>query len=410
MGLLERFLRYVRIATFSDSNSLESPSTNSQRILANMLIQELESLGISVYFDMEHCYVYGCLKGNIEAPKIGFIAHMDTSEDAKGIISPKITYNYDGQDVVLSENIILKTQDNPDLLTHIGETLITSDGTSLLGADDKAGIAEIMEMLEYFCHNDERHGDIFVCFTPDEEIGSSTKYFDMAHFPAQFAYTVDGLDLGEISYENFNAATVFIKIKGVVTHLGSAKDKLVNALSVANKINALLPNEVPENTEGNEGYYHLHKLNGDFANVTMQYLIRDFDKANLERRKEKFRLIIERLKQEYGDIFELDIVDSYFNMKDVISEHFHLIEYASKTMESLNIKPISNLVRGGTDGARLSYKGLPCPNLGTGSHNVHAVYEYITLEDMEKVREILIGIVKSYARDNDLIKKIRELK
>lgn len=407
MNLLDRFLKYIRIPTFSDSNSLASPSTDSQRILASILVQELKEIGAEVWYDEEHCYVYGCLHGNVEAPKLGFIAHMDTSEDAKGHVNPQITYNYDGQDIILNENRVLKTLDNPDLLNHIGETLITSDGASLLGADDKSGIAEIMEMLEYYSNTKESHGDIYVCFTSDEEIGLASKYFDFARFPAQFAYTVDGLDIGEISYENFNAASVFIKVNGVVSHLGSAKGKLINALTVANKINALVPNEVPENTEGDEGYYHLHKLNGDFTRATMEYLIRDFDKDNLERRKEKFRLIIERLKKEYGNIFELNIVDSYFNMKDIISKHFHLIDYAKKTMESLEITPISKLTRGGTDGARLSYKGLPCPNLGTGAHNVHTIYEYITLEDMEKASKILIGIVKAYARDKDIVKRTR---
>lgn len=407
MTLLERFLKYTRIDSFSDSNSLKTPSTDSQKKLASTLVQDLRAIGVEVWYDEEHCYVYGCLHGNVDAIKLGFIAHMDTSEDAKGNVNPKITYNYDGKDIILNENRVLKTLNNPDLSCHIGKTLITSDGTSLLGADDKSGIAEIMEMLEYFSNTSESHGDIYVCFTPDEEIGSASKYFDFAQFPAQFAYTVDGLDIGEISYENFNAATVFIKINGVVSHLGSAKGKLINALTVANKINALVPNEVPENTEGSEGYYHLHKLNGDFTRATMEYLIRDFDKVNFQKRKEKFRLIIERLKQEYGNIFEMNVVDSYFNMKDIISKHFHLIDYARKAMEGLEIIPISNLTRGGTDGARLSYKGLPCPNLGTGAHNVHTVYEYITLEDMEKVSKVLIEIVKAYAKDKDIIKRIR---
>lgn len=408
MNLLDRFLKYASIPTFSDSNSLSTPSTKEQIEFATLLIEDLKSVGANVQFDLEHGYIYAVLKGNIEAPSLGFIAHLDTSEDARGDkVTPKVIKNYDGRDIYLNSSVITKVSDNPDLLNYKGKTLITSDGTTLLGADDKAGIVEIIEMLDYFNSSLDSHGDIYVCFTPDEEIGRGTSYFDFSKFPVQFAYTVDGKSIGEIAYENFNAARVEIKIKGTPSHLGYAKGILINALSIANKIISLVPEETPENTEGHEGFYHLHKINGDFGYCKMEYLIRDFDIHNFQRKKEKFRLIAERLNKEYGNAIEVNITDSYYNMRDAILNNFHLVEIARLVMENLGVTPISLPIRGGTDGARLSNKGLPCPNIGTGVHNLHSVYEYIAWEDMAKVSEILIGIVKEYARDKDIVKRIR---
>lgn len=398
MNLLERFLKYVSIPTFSDSHSGLHPSTKEQRNLAHVLVHELIDMGIDVYYDKQHCYIYGCLRGNVDAPSIGFISHMDTSEAAKGIINPKIIKNYAGEDIVLKENTFSLVRDYPDLKSHIGKTLITTDGNSLLGADDKAGIVEIMTMLEYFVNNQVDHGDIYICFTPDEEIGEGTLFFDFDHFKADYAYTVDGSYLGEINYENFNAATVTITIDGKTCHLGEAKDKLVNALSIGYMIHSLLPKEFPENTEKYQGYYHLYSINGDMSKVVYTYFIRDFNDTNFLYRKNYFLKIRDSLNEKYGDIIKVEIKDRYLNMYNEIKNNMHLIEIAKKAMANLGITPIVLPVRGGTDGAELTRKGLPCANIGTGGHNFHSIYEYVALEDMGKTSEILIGIVREYAK------------
>lgn len=378
------------------------PSTSNQRILAEQLISELRQINIDeIYYDEKNCYIYALLKGNEKSPKIGFISHMDTAEEVTDEnVNPKIIKNYDGNDVELNENIILKVKDFPDLKNHKGKTLITTDGTTLLGADDKAGIAEIMTMLEYFKNNQGEHGDIYIAFTPDEEIGKGSANFDFSKFKADFAYTVDGSDLGEIAYENFNAATVKIDISGISVHLGSAKNTMVNSALIANEIINKLPNERPENTEGYEGFYHLESINGNTSNTKLQYRIRDFDKNNFNNRKETFRIIVEELNAKYNNCIKLEILDSYRNMKEIILENMHLVENAKSAMAKINVKPISEPIRGGTDGAELTYKGLPCPNLGTGGHNFHSIYEYICLEDMKKSSDILIEIVKNYAERN----------
>lgn len=405
MNILERFLKYVSISTPSSSLSDTFPSTECQRDLAKVLVKELEELGVEVYYDKEHCYVYGVLKGNIEAPSLGFISHLDTSEDANGFnVKPQIFENYDGRLIRLKNGLILDSDIQTDLRNHLNKTLITSDGTTLLGSDDKAGIAEIMTMLEYFACNNESHGDICVCFTPDEEIGEDTKYFDLTKFPADYAYTVDGKDLGEIAYENFNAASINITIRGTICHLGYAKGILVNALAIARELYSMLPDETPANTEDYEGYYHLLSLEGDESLTKMKFIIRDFDKGNFNVRKEMFKLIVKKLNEEYGDRIDIEIKDSYYNMREVINDSWHLIEKARLAMQNLNITPISEPIRGGTSGARLSFMGLPCPNLGTGGHNFHSYSEYITLEDMARVSEILIQIVKEYARDKEILK------
>ena len=403
MDILERFFKYVSIDTTSDSSKLSTPSTKGQIKLAKLLIEELKEIGLDmIYYDDEHCYVYGMLKGNDDLPKIGFISHLDTSEDAIGKnIHPKIIHNYDGKDVKLNESVVLSTQVYPDLKNHIGKTLITTDGTTLLGADDKAGIAEIMNMLEYFSNSKDNHGDIFICFTPDEEIGMGTSHFDKKYFNPDFAYTVDGSSLGEFSYENFNAATATINIKGVSTHCGTAKGTMINAGRIATLINSLLPDEIPENTEDYEGFLHLEEITGSVTNATMRYLIRDFDKNNFEKRKQVLITIIEELNQKYNNCIELSINDTYYNMLEVINKENVLIENTLSSISNLGISPKVIPIRGGTDGTEISFQGIPCPNLGTGGHNFHSIYEYICLEDMEKASEILISNVKHFSHINN---------
>lgn len=402
MNILERFFKYVSIDTTSDSSKIDTPSTKGQIKLANLLVEELKKLNIDmVYYDKEHCYVYGLLKGNVNLPKIGFISHLDTSEDAIGKnIHPNIIHNYDGNDINLSNDIILSSKVYPDLNNHIGKTLITSNGRTLLGADDKAGIAEIMNMLQYFTTSNEEHGDIFVCFTPDEEIGLGTLHFDKKYFNPNFAYTVDGSSLGEFSYENFNAATATININGVSTHCGTAKGIMINAGRIATIINSLLPNEIPENTENYEGFFHLDEITGNVSNATIKYLIRDFDKNNFEKRKQILITIIEELNQKYNNCIELSINDTYHNMLEVINKETFLIENTLKAISNLEINPEVIPIRGGTDGTEISFEGIPCPNIGTGGHNFHSIYEYICLEDMEKASEVLISIVKQFSINN----------
>lgn len=400
MTILERFLKYINIPTNSNFETETSPSTSAQWNLAEILVQELKELKMDeVYLDKEHCYVYALLKGIENAPKIGFISHIDTSEAVTDEnMNVQIIKNYDGETVKLGESESLDVNKYPDLKKHKGKTLITTDGNTLLGADDKAGIAEIMTMLENIIENNIDHGDIYVAFTPDEEIGKGTKHFDFDKFKADFAYTVDGSDLGEISYENFNAATIKINITGISTHLGTAKNVLVNSQLIANEIINLIPKEYPENTEGYEGYYHLDSIEGNVTNTKLKFLIRDFEKESFEKRKQKFNEIVNNLNKKYNNCISIEISDTYYNMKENISKHMHLIENAKRAMKDAGVEPIICQIRGGTDGSDLSGKGLPCPNLGTGGHNFHGIYEYICLENMEKVTEILIEICKKYSR------------
>lgn len=345
------------------------------------------------------------LMGNKDLPKIGFISHLDTSENASGkSIKPNIITNYDGKDVMLNNNIILSSKVYPDLKNHVGKTLITTDGTTLLGADDKAGIAEIMCMLEYFSNSKENHGDIFVCFTPDEEIGLGTIHFDKEQFNPDFAYTVDGSNVGEFSYENFNAASATIEITGLSAHCGSAKGVMINAGRIAIILNSLLPEEIPENTEGYEGFFHLDEIYGDVSKANMKYLIRDFDKNNFEKRKQLLLKIVDTLNQKYNNCIKLIIKDTYYNMFDVIDKEKYLIKNTLSSITNVGVNPDIVPIRGGTDGTHISYKGIPCPNLGTGGHNFHSVYEYICLEDMEKTVEILISIVKQFSKNKQLKK------
>lgn len=401
--MLNRFLKYISFDTTSNSNNEFNPSSNGQIEFAKYLVKELQDLKLDVYFDDKNSYIYALLKGNPNLPKLGFISHLDTSEDVKGKnIKPKINLNYDGKDLVLSENIILSPDTFSDLKQRVGKTLITSDGTTLLGADDKAGITEIMYMLEYFLINKEEHGDIYVCFTPDEEIGLGTLNFSTTYFKPQVAYTVDGIEVGEFSYENFNAASVDIEIQGFSTHCGSAKGLMINACRIATIINSLLPEEIPENTEMYEGFFHLEELSGNVNFAKMKYLIRDFDLENFEKRKQILRNIVNILNKKYNNCITLNIKDTYRNMKDVVSKNEKIIKNTLEAIKNVGVNPVILPIRGGTDGTHISFLGIPCPNLGTGGHNFHSIYEYICLEDMITVGEILISIVKEYEKDSVL--------
>ena len=405
MKILKRFLNYISFDTTSNSNNEYNPSSRNQLEFAKILLNELHELNLDVHFDKEHCYIYAVLKGNPDLPKVGFISHLDTSEDACGKnIKPVITSNYDGNDLSLRNGIVLSSETFSSLKEKKGKTLITSDGTTLLGADDKAGIAEIMYMLEYFKNNNEEHGDVYVCFTPDEEIGLGTLNFDKKYFNPEYAYTVDGRDVGEFSYENFNAATATIKIKGVSSHCGSAKGVMINAGRIATIINSLLPEEIPETTEGYEGFYHLDELSGDVSNAKMKYLIRDFDKENFEKRKQILMGIVEKLNEKYDNCIEINIKDTYRNMKEIIDKYPFMVESTLKAISNVGITPEVVPIRGGTDGTDISFMGIPCPNLGTGGNNFHSVYEYICLEDMILAGEILISIVKEY-KENKVLRR-----
>lgn len=396
MDILDRFIKYIKIPTNSKSDIDKIPSTECQRNLAENIVLELREMNLDeVYFDETNCYIYAILKGNERLPKIGFISHLDTSEEVSDEnVNPKIIKNYDGKDVKLNDDVILKVDEFPDLKNHIGKTLITTDGTTLLGADDKSGIAEIMNMLEYFKNNKIDHGDIYVAFTPDEEVGRGTEKFDLGKFKVDFAYTVDGSSVGEISFENFNAATVKIDIKGISAHLGSAKNTMINSMLIANQIINNVPNERPENTDGRDGFYHLDSITGNCTNTKLQFKIRDFDLNNFKLRKKKFEEIVGNLNSKYNNCIKLVIEDTYYNMKEKITNNIQVVDLATEAMRKIDIEPQVVPIRGGTDGAELTYMGLNCPNLGTGGHNFHSIYEYICLEDMIKSSDILIEIVK----------------
>lgn len=394
MNILERFLNYVNIDTTSNPELEENPTSEGQIKLAEMLIKELKMLGLEVNYDDVHNYVYAVLKGEENLPKIGFISHLDTSPAAKGNdIKVNIINNYDGEDVLLA-NATINSKTYPDLKKHVGKTLITTDGSTLLGADDKAGIAEIMTMLEYFKNNNEEHGDIYVAFTPDEELGISTLHFNTTLFNPDYAYTVDGESVGEISYENFNAASAEIKISGLSTHTGYAKDKMINAIRIATIIQNMLPLEIPENTSEYDGFYHLESLSGNVESARLKYLIRDFDKENFENRKEIIRNIVKNLNEIYDNSIELTIKNTYKNMYDIMKDNMYVVNSLKKAILETGISYEIIPARGGTDGCELSFKGIPCPNIGTGGHNFHSVLEYTTLEDMIKSSEVLINLVK----------------
>ncbi len=399
----ERFMEYVKYDTRSEEAEC-FPSTEKQKVLLNALAEELKSMGIiDVRMDVEYGYVYASIPSNIdrEVPSIGFIAHVDTSPEVSGEdVKPRYVRNYDGADVELGHGYVLTTEMSPELKNYKGKTLIVTDGSTLLGGDDKAGVAEIMTTAEYVVsHPEFKHGKICIAFTPDEEVGRGVDFFDVKAFGADFAYTVDGGTAGELEYENFNAAGAKLIIRGRSIHPGFAKNVMINAILVAQEFQELLPvHDNPVSTEKYEGFYHPDSISGGVDEVTVKYIIRDHDREKFEQRKAFFKKCTEFINEKYGEgTAEAVIKDSYYNMKEMIEPHMHLVENAKTAYEACGVKPLISPIRGGTDGARLSFMGLPCPNLGTGDHNCHGRYEYVCVEEMEKMVEVIVKIVEIYA-------------
>jgi len=405
--ILERFFRYIKIDTQSDPYNEEAfPSTEKQWDLANLLVSELKEMGLQDVNIDEHAYVMATLPSNVDykVPTIGFIAHMDTSPDFSGKnVNPIIHENYDGKDVVLNKelDIVMSAEYFDDLAMYKGQTLITTDGTTLLGADDKAGIVEIMEGVQYLINHPEiPHGDIRIGFTPDEEVGKGAHKFDVEKFNAEWAYTMDGSQVGELEYENFNAAGAKVVITGKIVHPGYAKNKLVNAMTIAADFIKKLPaNEVPEHTEGYEGFFHLHTMKGEVEKAELYYIIRDHDMKLFEARKALIQNITDEMNAELGEkLIDIEVKDQYFNMREKVEPVMHIVDIAEQAMKDLNIKPLIKAIRGGTDGSQLSYKGLPCPNIFAGGHNFHGKYEFVTVEAMQKATEVVVEIAELTAK------------
>ena len=402
-NLIKRFVKYAKVHTTSSEDSETVPSTEIQKNLGKILVEDLKEIGLSDAYMDDKGYVYATLKSNTDKnlKKIGFIAHMDTSPAASGEnVNPQIHRNYDGGDIVVNKekNIVLSPNEFSILSEKVGKTIITSDGTTLLGADDKAGITEIIEALKYIIENPQiEHSDIKVCFTPDEEVGRGADFFDVEGFNTDFAYTVDGGEIGELEYENFNASSVDIKIIGKSVHPGSAYNVMINAAAVATEFHSMVPqNEVPEKTKGYEGFYMLTSISGEVDESKLSYILRDFDLDGLNQRKAKIEEITKTLQQKYGeDRIIVEIKDSYYNMKEKIEPVMYIIDLAKKAMKDADIEPKIVPIRGGTDGARISYMGIPTPNLFTGGYNFHGYYEYAVAEEMEKAKEVIINIVKN---------------
>ncbi|UVB75429.1 peptidase T [Bacillus subtilis] len=402
--IIERFTTYVKVDTQSDESVDTCPSTPGQLTLGNMLVDELKSIGMQDAAIDENGYVMATLPSNTEkdVPTIGFLAHVDTATDFTGKnVNPQIIESYDGKDIVLNEKlqVTLSPDQFPELSGYKGHTLITTDGTTLLGADNKAGIAEIMTAMDYLIkHPEIKHGPIRVAFTPDEEIGRGPHKFDVKRFNASFAYTVDGGPLGELEYESFNAAVAKITIKGNNVHPGTAKGKMINSAKIAMKLNSLLPaDEAPEYTEGYEGFYHLLSIQGDVEETKLHYIIRDFDKENFQNRKETMKRAVEELQNEYGqDRILLDMNDQYYNMREKIEPVIEIVNIAKQAMENLGIEPKISPIRGGTDGSQLSYMGLPTPNIFTGGENFHGKFEYISVDNMVKAVNVIVEIAKQF--------------
>lgn len=406
MELKERFLKYVGFDTQSDENSTSFPSTDKQLILLRALKEEMEQMGMTEVTMDEHGYVMGTIEaseGYENRPVIGFLSHVDTSPDMSGAaIKPQIIQNYDGEDIPLGGDVVMKVEEFPELKFFEGHTLITTDGTTLLGADDKAGVAEIMTAAEYLLNNPEvKHGKIRIGFTPDEEIGRGVDYFNVEAFGAKFAYTVDGGMEGELEYENFNAAGAKLSISGRNIHPGSAKDKMVNAIQLAMEVNALLPVTMrPEHTEGYEGFFHLVGIKGEVEQAEMSYIIRDHDRAKFEQKKELIKKAVAFVNERHGgDFVHLMLKDQYYNMREMVEPHPEIIEKAMEAMEQAGVKPIVKPIRGGTDGSRLSYMGLPCPNLFTGGMNFHGKFEYVSLNSMYKEVLTIVNLVRLWAEE-----------
>ena len=403
MSVLDRFLKYVKIDTPSDEENFGVlPSTPCQFDLANELVKELKQLGVDNAYVNEKCYVYASIPANCEQKaSIGFIAHVDVVNDTKGWgVNPQVIKNYDGGDIVLQNGVTIKASDFPALKGYTGHDMVVTDGTTILGADDKAGIAEIMQMVEYvMAHPEFKHGKIGIAFTPDEEIGSGASGFEVDKFGCDFAYTIDGEQLGELSYETFNGAGFTIDIQGVNIHPGQAKGKMINALIVANKIiNSFPENERPETTEGREGYYFFSEIKGSVESCRLSGIVRDHDRALFENRKKKVESVVALLNEKYSNLITLKIKDQYYNCAPIISEHMHLIENAKKAMEQNGVKPFVLPVRGGTDGSGLSFMGLPCPNICTGGLNAHGVKECISVQAMETVVKVVLDIISLYVK------------
>lgn len=402
--IIDRFLRYVAFDTASNPDSQSQPSTNKQFALLEQLRKELQDMGVEQVVVDKNGYLMATIPSNIDKdiPAVGFISHVDTSPDAPGCgIRPRIVENYDGRTIILNEakGIELNPEEFPELKDYIGQTIITTDGTTLLGADDKAGVAEIMSAAEYIMeHPDFRHGEIKIGFTPDEEIGRGVDRFDVARFGAQYAYTMDGGAIGELEYENFNAAGAKVHIQGRNIHPGYAKDKMLNAILIGTEFNDMLPAwQRPEYTEGYEGFIHITKFTGVVEEADIQYIIRDHDFELFERKKMMLRQCADFINAKYGDgVITLEIKDQYYNMKKQVEPHYHIIEKAVKAMEDAGVKPNIRPIRGGTDGARLSFMGLPCPNIFAGGLNFHGKYEYVPVQSMEKATEVILNIIRNF--------------
>ena len=403
--ITERFINYVTINTESDPNNPAFPSTESQWNLAKILEKELIEIGMQDVELDDNCYIMATLPSNLEykLPTIGFVAHIDTSPDFSGAnVKPKIVENYQGNDIVLNEEqqIILSPNDFDDLLLYKGQTLITTNGTTLLGADDKAGVTEIVSAMEYLIQHPEiKHGKIRICFTPDEEVGKGAHLFNVEKFDAEWAYTMDGSQIGELEYENFNAASAKITINGKIVHPGYAKGKMINSMLIANEyISAVPSDEVPEKTEGYEGFFHLHDLKGDVEQTVLEYIIRDHDFDVFEKRKYLMQKIAFDMNKQLGkELIHVEIKNQYFNMKEKVLPVKHIVDIAEEVMKDLDIKPLIKPIRGGTDGSQLSFKGLPCPNIFAGGHNFHGRFEYVPVESMIKATEVIIGISEKVA-------------
>ncbi len=402
--ILDRFLRYVAIDTQSDENSESQPSAAKELDLLKLLCKELNDMGVEATLD-EYGYVMGSLPSNIDkkVPAIGFIAHVDTSPDASGAnVKPQIIENYDGTDIALKgvPGLYLKPSEFPELLAHKGETIITTDGTTLLGADDKAGVAEIMNAVQYMVEHPEfKHGDIKIGFTPDEEIGRGVVKFDVKRFGADYAYTMDGGEIGELEFENFNAASAKIRIQGRNVHPGYAKDKMKNAILIGMEVNSLLPvGQRPELTEGYDGFFHIISFKGTVEEAEFGYIIRDHDRKKFEEKKELIEQCVKFINVKYGEgTATLEVKDQYYNMREQVEPYYFIVEKAVKAMEMAGVKPKIQPIRGGTDGANLSFKGLPCPNIFAGGMNFHGKMEFAPLENIEKASEVVLNIIKLYA-------------
>ena len=402
MTLTERFLKYVTFATTSDDTTGLTPSTPGQMIFANYLVEELKAIGLKDAEVDKNGYVMATLPANSdkELPTLGFIAHLDTAPDMTGKhVQPRIVEKYNGNDILLNaeDAIVLSTEQFPELKLYVGQDLIVTNGRTLLGADDKAGIAEIMTAMDYLVQHPEiKHGKVRVAFTPDEEIGQGPHHFDVEKFGADWAYTMDGGEIGELEYENFNAASAKITFKGRNVHPGYAKHKMLNSMRVAHQFATMLPrHETPEHTENYEGFYHLVGMQGDVESSTLTYIIRDHDRARFESRKDEIQHLVNKINAEFGaGTASVELKDQYYNMREKIEPVMHIIDLAFAAMEAAGVKPQVKPIRGGTDGAQLSFKGLPCPNIFAGGHNFHGRYEFVPIQSMEKATEVILNIVK----------------